>query len=170
MRKLFSIVFIAGVIFACEAPKKKEIKEVKELKMEKTEKVTLGATRFEEVKGYFVKNNVNFDKDYKYIVVSSQEDFDKYFGIGKTMDNKVTALDFDKYNIAGILVKPSKKVNKIKMEKYTSEGAKTIVEFSNIAGEEQTFTSGGLLLFKIPKSRTSVDFVSNGETVHVEIK
>ena len=54
-------------------------------------------------------------------------------------------------NIAGILVKPSKKANKIKMEKYTSEGAKTIVEFSNIAGEEQTFTSGGLLLFKIPK-------------------
>ena len=96
-KKLFTIVIIAGVIFACEAPKKKEIKEVKELKMEKTEKVTLGATRFEEVKGYFVKNNVNFDKDYKYIVVSSQEDFDKYFGIGKTMDNKVTALDFDKY-------------------------------------------------------------------------
>ena len=54
-KKLFSIVIIAGVIFACDTPKKKEIKEVKELKTEKTEKVTLGATRFEEVKGLFCK-------------------------------------------------------------------------------------------------------------------
>jgi len=170
LKKLLSIVFIAGVIFACDAPKKKEIKEIKEPKMEKTEKVTLGATRFEELKGYFVKNNVAFDKDFKYIIVSSQEDFDRYFGIGKTMDNKVTALDFDKFNIAGILVKPSKKANNIKIENYTSEGAKTIVGFSNVTGEEQTFTSGGLLLFKIPKSRTSVDFVFDGQTINIQAK
>ena len=170
MRKLLSVIFIAGVIFACDTPKKKEVKEVKEPKSEQKEKVTLGATRFEELKGYFVKNNVTFDKDYKYIVVSSQEGFNKYFGMGKTMNNEVTPLDFEKFNIAAIMIKPSNKVNKIKMEKYTSEGAKTIVGFSVEAGEEQTFTSGELLLFKIPKSRTSVDFVSNGETLNVEVK
>ncbi len=86
------------------------------------------------------------------------------------MDNKVTALDFDKFNIAGILVKPSKKVKKIKIENYTSEGVKTIVGFANEVGEEQTFTSGALMLFKIPKSRTSIDFVSEGVIVNVEVK
>lgn len=169
-KKVLSLVLFTGVLFACDTPKKKEIKEVKEPAMEKKEAVKMGATRFEELNGYFVKNDVVFDIDYKFVVVSNQEDFDKYFGIGKTMNKEVIVLDFDKFNIAGILVKPSNKASKIKITKYTSEGAKTIVEFINETGDEQSFTSGGLLLFKIPKSRTSVDFISGTTTVNVELK
>ena len=171
-KKVLSVVLLAGVLFACDAPKKKEIKEIKEVKkpaMEKKEAVKMGATRFEELKGYFVKNNVVFDSDYKFVAVSNQEEFDKYFGIAKTKNNEITALDFDKFNIAGILVQPSKKASKIEMTKYTSEGAKTIVGFTSVFGKEQNFTSGGLMLFKIPKSRTSVDFVTGGKMVNVTV-
>ena len=132
--------------------------------------LSTGATRFEEIKGYFVKNDVVFDEDCKFIAVSEQDGFDKYFGIGKTMNNDVTTLDFDKFNVAGILVKPSDIASKIEITQYTSEGAKTIVGFKNGIGEKQSFTSGGVLLFKIPKSRTSIDFVSEGTTVIVTIK
>ena len=168
-KKVLSVVLLAGVLFACDAPKKKEIKEVKKPAMEKKEAVKMGATRFEELKGYFVKNNVVFDSDYKFVAVSNQEDFDKYFGIAKTKNNEITALDFDKFNIAGILVKPSNKASKIEMTKYTSEGAKTIVGFTSVFGKEQNFTSGALMLFKIPKSRTSVDFVTGGKMVNVTV-
>ena len=170
MKKIVSIVLLAGVLFACDAPKKKELKEVKEPAMEKKEAVKMGATRFEELNGYFVKNTVEFDKDYIFVAVSNQKDFDTYFGIAKTMDNKVTALDFEKFNVAGILVKPSKKASKIEMTKYTAEGAKTIVGFTNVLGEDQTFTSGALMLFKLPKSRTSVDFVNGSAIVNIEVK
>ena len=86
------------------------------------------------------------------------------------MDNKVTALDFDKFNIAGVLVKPSNKASKIKMTKCTAEGAKQIVGFALESGEEQTFTSGALMLFKIPKSRTNVNFVFGDATVNVAVE
>ena len=131
---------------------------------------TLTATRFEELKGYFVKNTVSFDNDYRFVVASNKESFDKYFGSGKTLSNEITSLDFDKFNIAGILVKPSDRASKIEITKYTSDGAKTIVGFKNIIGEKQTYTSGALLLFKIPKSRTSVDFVSGSTTINIPVE
>jgi len=55
------------------------------------------------------------------------------------MNNEVTDLHIDKFNIAGILVKPSKKASKIQMEKYTAEGAKQIVNFIIENGEDQSF-------------------------------
>ncbi len=164
------MIFIAGVLFACESPKKKELKEVKVPKIEKTEKTTLGATRFEELNGYFVENDVGFDRDVEFVAVSSLDEFNKYFGTAKTMNNEVTPPDFDKFNVAAIMVKPSKKPGKIKLTKYISEGAKTIVGFEILPGIELNFTSGGLLLFEIPKSRTNVDFISNKDTINVPVK
>ena len=55
------------------------------------------------------------------------------------MNNEVTDLHIDKFNITGILVKPSKKASKIQMEKYTAEGAKQIVNFIIENGEDQSF-------------------------------
>ncbi len=70
MKNILSIVLLAGVLFACDTPKKKELKESA---MEKKEAVKMGATRFEELKGYFVKNDVAFDNDYKFVVISNQD-------------------------------------------------------------------------------------------------
>lgn len=170
IKKALSLALIVGVLLACNTPKKKEIKEVKAPTMEKKEDVKMGATRFEQLKGYFVKNDVEFDKAYKFVVVSNQENFDKYFGVAKTMNNEVTPLDFDKFNVAGILMKPIDKASKIEITKYTAEGAKQIVGFTNVLGENQTFTSGTLMLFKLPKSRTSVDFISGSATVNVSVE
>lgn len=170
MKKLLGMVFIAGLIFACNTTKKEELKQTKEPVMEKNEQVIGGVTRFEELKGYFVKNTVDFDKDIEYVAVSNQEDFDKYFGIAKTMDNVVTPLDFEKFNVAGILLKPAKKAMKIKMTKFTAEGAKQIIGFNIETSDDQSFTSGKVLLFKIPKSRTSVDFIYDGETKNIQVK
>ncbi len=168
-KNLIGSMVFAVILFACDAPKKEEAKQVKEPVMEKKEQTTTGVTRFEALNGYFVKNDVKFDKDIIYAVVTGQGDFDKYFGIAKTMDNKPTALNFDKFNVAAIMLKPSKKAQKINLGRYTAEGAKQIVEFNIETGADQSFTSGGLLLFKIPKSKTSVDFVTGGQTTNIEV-
>ena len=165
------LILLSVTIFSCKESKKEETTEVKEeTVIEKKEPVTMGATKFEKLQGYFVKNTVEFDKAYKFIAVSNQEKFDTYFGIAKTMKNEVSALDFEKYNVAAIIAKPSNTSGKIKMTKYTAEEAKQTVEFTVEKGEDKSFTSGDLLLFKIPKSRTSVDFVSKSATVNVEVK
>jgi len=56
------------------------------------------------------------------------------------------------------------------MTKYTADGAKQIVGFTVENGDEQTFTSSALMLFKIPKSRTSVDFVNGNSKENVVVK
>lgn len=165
--RLASVVLLAGALFACNAPQK-EKKEVKN--MEKKETTATGVTRFEPLKGYFIKNDVVFESPRKFVVATNNETFDKYFGVGKTMENEVTPPDFDKYYVAGILLQPSDTKQEIELVRFTSEGAKQIVEFNVKAGDKQSFTSGGLLLFKIPKSRSVVDFISDGETVSVEVK
>ena len=171
LKNVFVLAVIMGVLFACDNPqKKKEAQKTNEQTMKKTEQTTTTVTRFEELKGYFVNNDVVFDKDYKFVVVSNNEDFDKYFGIAKTMGNEISELNFEKFNVAGILSKPSNRANKIEVTTYTSKKGKTSVGFIDKVGDEQNFTSGALLLFKIPKSIISVDFVSGSATVNVEVE
>jgi len=126
-------------------------------------------TRFEKLNGYFVKNTVNFDKDYKYIAVSNQEDFDKYFGIAKTMNNKVTPLDFNKFNVAAILNIPSNKSEKIKLVQYTSKNGAMTVKYELEGGSDQTYTSGDMLVFKIPKGITKIDFISEDHSKTINV-
>jgi len=177
IKKVVGLLFVAGVLFACDSPKKENAKEdiapvieKKESVMEKKEQALGGVTRFEKIRGYFVKNTVDFDGENKFVVVSNQEDFDTYFGVGKTTKGVVTEIDFDKFNVAGILIKPSDTATSIKMSKFTAEGGKQIVGFTVFLGDKQSFTSSPVLLFKIPKSRTSVDFVSDSGTVNVAVK
>lgn len=50
----------------------------------------------EYLEGYFPKNDIEFDAEVKALVIANQTDFDKYFGIAQTMNNKVPAIDFEK--------------------------------------------------------------------------
>ncbi|PHS62098.1 MAG: hypothetical protein COB12_11265 [Flavobacterium sp.] len=173
IKKLSVLVLFTLLIMACKEEKKESIDTNKETEttMDKKEVKPLGGvTKFDKLSGYYIKNTVEFDQAYKFVVVSNQEAFNNYFGIAKTMKNKVSDLDFEKFNIAGILVNPINKANTINITKFTAEGAKQIVHFTTIIGKEQTYTSGELVLFKIPKSRTSVEFNSGGEIVTVDVE
>lgn len=173
IKKISVLVLFSLLIIACKGEKKESIDANNETEttMDKKEVKPLGGvTKFDELTGYYIKNTVDFDQAYKFVAVSNQEAFNNYFGIAKTMKNKVSDLDFEKFNIAGILVNPINKANTINITKFTAEGAKQIVNFTTIIGKEQTYTSGELVLFKIPKSRTSVVFDSGGEVVTVEVE
>jgi len=134
------------------------------------EKSVTSVTRFEKLSGYFVKNNVKINDDYKFVTFNNQTDFDKYFGVAKTMDNDITPLDFNKYNIAAIIVKPTNNKDDITINRYTSKNGVTTVEFSNNKGDKQSFLTTQFVAFKIPISITSVDFSTNGKTINIPVK
>ncbi len=173
LKKLSILTITIALIVACDAtPKKKETKNIDksvEVVEKKEVQTNTTTTRFVELTGYFVKNDITFDNTYEFVAVSNQKDFDANFGIAKTMDNEVTPLDFEKFNIVAILVKPSNQKNEIKIDTYTANNGKMLVGFSNKLGEEQSFTSGELLLFKIPKAITNIDFVSGSLTVNIKV-
>lgn len=61
------------------------------------------------LEGYFSRNDIAFDSEIKHIVVTGQADFDNFFGIAKTMDNTIFEIDFQKENIAAVILRPSYK-------------------------------------------------------------
>ena len=171
IKKNIILIALLAIVVSCKETKQ----ETKEESTSETEKIVeskksvMTATKFEKLNGYFVKNTVNFDKDYKYIAVSNQEDFDKYFGIAKTMNNKITPLGFDKFNVAAILNIPTNKSEKIKLVQYTSKSGTMTIKYEIEKGGDQTYTSGDMLIFKIPKGITKIDFISENrsETINV---
>ena len=176
--KIKQILFaaaIAGTIISCNDTNKKTEEQTNMNSETKTEKTmeksskSVSNTRFEKLEGYFVKNTISFDKDVMYLAVSNQEDFDTNFGIAKTMNNKVTPLDFEKFNVAAILKIPSKKSDRIKLLKYTSSNGVMTVGYDLEKGSDQTFDAGDLLLFKIPKGITKINFESEGQSETISI-
>ena len=169
MKKGFILLAFIGLFMSCENNQTKEVQN-NEQEVQQTSQEKTMVTRFEALKGYFVKSNVVFEGDSKYVVVTNTDDFNQYFGIAKTMNNEVTALDFEKFNVAAIILKPSNKLHEIKLEKYTSKDGITLVGFYVEEGEERDFTASSLLLFKIPKSIKSIDFQQKWITVNVVVK
>ena len=126
----------------------------------------------EELNGYFVKNTVTFDDnhDYKHIVVSNQADFDQYFGIAKTMKNKIHKVDFDESSVVAIMTKPSKTANKIDLIYSEFAGDNLLIQYNNTEGEETTYKSTGLYLATIPKGVANVKFKSGYYEGSLDVK
>ncbi|AFL80483.1 hypothetical protein Aeqsu_0982 [Aequorivita sublithincola DSM 14238] len=114
----------------------------------------------EYLEGYFPKNDIEFDAEVKALVIANQTDFDKYFGIAQTMNNKVPAIDFEKNKVAAIISAPSDKKQQIVITGTDLKNNKLIVKYKLKVGEDaQSFTSTDQKMFPIPKSVYAVDFV-----------
>lgn len=126
----------------------------------------------EKLDGYFVKNTVEFDDnyDFKHIVVTSQEDFDKYFGVAKTMNNRVDKVDFEENSVIAIMAKPSKYTKKIRLVYYEFDDDKLWIKYHIAVGSENTYESTGLYLASIPKNVTSIEFRSRYNVELLDVK
>ncbi len=126
----------------------------------------------DKLQGYFIKNTVKFDDDFdfKHIVVTNQKDFDEYFGIGKTMKNKVDKVDFEKNNVIAIATKPSKKSYKIDVVYYEFDDHKLLIQYGVAKGGKNSYESSALYLATIPKCIETVNFKSKDNVAEVEVK
>ena len=126
----------------------------------------------EKLDGYFIKNTVTFDDNYgfKHIVITNQKDFDQYFGVAKTMENKVDKVNFKKNSVIAIITKPANISKKIGLVYYEFDDDKLLIKYKITTGDKNTYQSTGLYLATVPKSVASVKFKSRDNEGVVDIK
>ena len=124
-----------------------------------------------ELKGYFAKNTVRFNNNFKHIVLTNQHDFDNYFGIAKTMKNKIDKVDFNKSLVVAIMTKPADVSKKIEPVYCDLEGNKLTIKYKITEGKENSFKSTGLYLAAISKDGiSSVTFRTRNEVELIEVE
>ena len=114
------------------------------------------------MQGYFVKNTVAIDGDSKTVVLGSKAEFDKYFGVAKTMDNTVTPVDFSKSRVVAIFTKPSEAETKIVLTKTERDAGTLTVHYKVETGAKRGFATTALVLFPIPNDIETVVVEGNG--------
>ena len=131
------------------------------------ETIKEGSTVFKKklvdpIKGYFAKNTIVFDEnyDFKHLVVDNQADFVKYFGISKTMKNKVDKVDFEEHNVIAIITKPSEISKKIEIVYSEFNDDHLYIQYHISRKNENTYLLMGLSLATIPKGIKSIKFKS----------
>jgi len=126
----------------------------------------------EELDGYFVKNTVEFDENFEFqhVVVTNQDDFDRYFGVAKTMENTVDRVDFEENSVIGIMTRPSEISKEIDLVHCVFDDDTMMVHYSIRQGSKNTYESTGLLLAEIPKGISRVEFRSKDNVGAVDLK
>jgi|GEM_PF-1970640 len=118
MKTSFICILLCLILFGCS----------------KSEKI-----EYKEATGYFVRNDaVSGNMAEK---ITSQEQFDKYFGTAATMSQRPTAIDFSKEFVAAVILAETDKATKIRTDSLIWNGSKLDFYYSILTGEKQTFTT-----------------------------
>ncbi|MGO3182520.1 MAG: hypothetical protein ACTIJ9_06770 [Aequorivita sp.] len=117
----------------------------------------------ELMEGYFPKNDMEFNQPVRVIITDKKEDFDRYFGVAKTMTNTVSEIDFDKNKVVAIVTEPSDRKQIIKISETKLKNNKLGINYKLEIGDSQSFSSQALKMFKVPKSIYAIDVYSDVE-------
>ncbi|MDG3580777.1 hypothetical protein [Galbibacter pacificus] len=127
----------------------------------------------EIVANYFPKKDIA-PNVIQFFTIDNQQEFDQKFGAAKTMNNEVTQIDFNENRVGVILLPESNRKEIIEIDDAKRIGSSVIIEYNIEEGEEQSFTSMAVLIFKLPGDNRlkTVEFKSGDETniVNVEAK
>lgn len=147
-----TILFITAILIAlvsCKTDKPQQVASVE-----------LG-----KVEHYFTI--VDSDKP-EFLVLKSQEDFDKSFQVAKTMTNSPTAIDFSKSFVGAIVLPASEYETNIELDTAYITGKTLHIRYDVNKGEEQrSFSSKAQVAFTVDSSLAadSVSFESKGASV-----
>ncbi len=109
-----------------------------------------------QLEGYFLRNDVTIDKTPKTLQIRDRETFEKYFGVGKTMTNTITELDFDKYFYVARIIEVNGALKEIEVVQATSTGTSCSIIYSIKERPGSTFKANTFVAFEVPKSVTTV--------------
>lgn len=117
--------------------------------------------------GYFLNNTVERSDAMAFYVIDDQAEFEKYFGVAKTMTNEITQVDFKTERVGALIHPDANNEVKISVNKLQREGEKAMVDFSVSTGAPQSFTISPVVLFKLPGDADlkSVDLLQDGHKV-----
>ncbi len=109
-----------------------------------------------QLEGYFLRNDVVIDKTPKTLQIRDRETFEKYFGIGKTMTNTITELDFDKYFYLAEIVEVNGALKEIEVIQATASETSCTLIYRVNERPGSTFKANTFVAFEVPKSVTQV--------------
>ncbi len=112
-----------------------------------------------QLEGYFLRNDVTIDKTPKSLQIRDRETFEKYFGIGKTMTNTITELDFDKYFYAAEIVEVNGALKEIEVISATATETSCMIIYTVNERPGSTFKTNTFVIFEVPKSVTQVTVI-----------
>lgn len=115
----------------------------------------------ELMEGYFPKNDIEIDQSVRVIIAKNKEDFDRYFGVAKTMTNRISDIDFDKNKVVALIAKPSENKQTITISETKLKNNKLAINYKLEVGDVQSFSSTEMKMFKIPQSINAVDVFSD---------
>ncbi len=150
MKSVISI-FLVMLLFSCNDSKKEEQNSNSE-------------SNIEVIEGYFPNNDIEFSQPVKVIITSNKEDFERYFGIAKTMSNTISEIDFDNNKVVAIIARPLDKKQTISILETKLKNNKLAIKYKLEIGAPQSFSSTDLKMLKIPKSINAIDvYTDEGE-------
>lgn len=106
-----------------------------------------------EAKGFFVLNTVKNEK-VESLRITSQDHFDKFFGVARTMgkDGEPTTIDFKKSFVLALIGQPTEKETSFKIEKLNTQGDNLELIYSiKQEQEDRSYTIHPCLILVIDK-------------------
>ncbi len=135
-----------------------------EVKKEVTSKVL-------PLEGYFLKNDVVLNKKVNFMVIDSQEAFDKMFGMAKTMNNTISKTNFMKTKVGVIAVDTTAMKTSISIDNATMDRDAYVVNYTLNEEGRQSYVMRPLSLFYIPNNKrlSKVTFKSGDKATTVPL-
>ena len=94
---------------------------------------------YKEAANYFVRNDV---KEYRPMLIQSQEEFKGIFGMAPVMgkDGRPTEIDFSKENVIALISEPTNRMSKIDILSIRKENGQLTVRYKILStGDQMTF-------------------------------
>lgn len=145
-KTLFLLVSSVLFLSACTS---KSIEKSEEKSQQIAEKRSTEVP-FIEAKNYFVANTYK-DEALPNPKITSQEEFNKYFGMAATMgeNGKPTAIDFSKQYAIAVIGKTTDKATTLQINSLKKDGDSIVLNYSQTEGEKQSYKMRPFLLIVV---------------------
>lgn len=159
MKTTILILIFTVLLGTISCDQNKSSKSTSNVQDEKVASNTKTDVPYEIADRYFIKNTVEEQK--QTLRITSQSDFDKYFGSATVMgsDGKPTPIDFSKQYVIAIIGEQSDYKVSILPLSLESENNTITLQYKVETGDKQTYTSRALLILVIDnKYSGSIEF------------
>lgn len=145
IRKIVLAVFATAMIVACGDKKGgKNSSESEFTRVGEPENMEV-----EVIENYFPKKEIT-PNVIQFYTIDNEKEFNQKFGVAKTMNNKVTPIDFSKNRVGVIILPETNKKTTIEIDDTERIGSGAVIEYEITEGEEQSFSTTPALIFKLP--------------------